>query len=160
MQIRVLIGIFTLFTCILLFMLIRYYIDAKSIYSLPEVKPYILAEVDNNATRSLEVDWIDKLSGQGVREYIYPATELQVRLLFAESPKTTSKETFRVSVGVISDYQFFCINQVFVANDIEYSYYKVGESIWLVVVAENEDYLHSVLKQLKHYEINYTLSKT
>lgn len=105
-------------------------------------------------------DWLDRLSGQDEREFIYPASELQVKLLFADELKQSSKEIFRVSVGVINDYQFFCINQVLGAYNIEYSYYKIGESISLVVATEDENYLRSVLEKLRHYEINYTLSKS
>ena len=45
-------------------------------------------------------------------------------------------------------------------NNIDYSYYKVGESIWLVVATDDEKYLRSVLEELKHYEIHYSLSKS
>ncbi len=160
MQIRVLVGIFTLFTCALLYFLIKNYIWARSVYSLPSVSPYILVQPEALATAPQTSQWLDRLSGQDKREFIYPTTELQVKLLFADSVSVASKEIFRVSVGVINEYQFFCINQVFMANNIEYSYYKIGDNIWLVVATENESYLRSVLEQLRHYEINYNLSKT
>lgn len=158
MQIRLLIGIFSIFTCILLFVLIRNYIGAMNIYDLPEISPYELAKPSDLDHIALP-DWLDRLSGQNEREFIYPASELQVKLLYANNAKNNTKEVFRVSVGVINDYQFFCINQVFGAHNIEYSYYKIGENIWLVVAIEDENYLRSVLEKLKHYAINYTLSK-
>ncbi|TLD88610.1 hypothetical protein [Helicobacter sp. MIT 05-5294] len=161
MQARVLIGIFSILTCILLFVLIRGYIEAMNVYSLPKVSPYELAQFDSNKTKPLAMpDWLDRLSGQDEREFIYPASEMQVKLLFANELKQSSKEIYRVSVGVINDYQFFCINQVLGAYNIEYSYYKIGENISLVVATEDENYLRSVLEKLKHYEIHYTLSKS
>lgn len=159
MQTRLLIGIFTIFTCILLFILIRYYIGAMNLYELPRVSPYELAKPDA-MLGLLESEWVDRLSGQNEREFIYPASELQVKLLYASETKKDTKDVFRVSVGVINDYQFFCINQVFGAHNIEYSYYKIGENIWLVVATEDEKYLRRVLEKLKHYAIHYTLSKT
>lgn len=159
MQIRLLIGIFSIFTCMLLFVLIRNYIGAMNIYELPEIGPYELAK-SADLQHSPSPDWLNRLSGQSEREFIYPASELQVKLLYASNIKKGTKEVFRVSVGVINDYQFFCINQVFGAHNIEYSYYKIGENIWLVVATEDENYLRSVLDKLKHYAINYTLSKT
>lgn len=159
MQIRLLIGLFSIFTCALLFVLIRNYIGAMNIYELPEISPYELAK-PSDSQYSPAPYWLDRLSGQGEREFIYPASELQVRLLYVNNTKKNAKEVFRVSVGVINDYQFFCINQVFGAHNIEYSYYKIGENIWLVVATEDENYLRSVLEKLKHYAINYTLSKT
>lgn len=159
MQTRLLIGIFTIFTCILLFILIRYYIGAMNLYELPKVSPYELAKPDAMLGLS-ESEWVDRLSGKNEREFIYPASELQVKLLYAGETKKDTKEVFRVSVGVINDYQFFCINQVFGAHNIEYSYYKIGENIWLVVTTEDEKYLRRVLEKLKHYAIHYTLSKT
>ena len=159
MQARMLLGIFSLFTCILFFVLIRDYIGAINFYSLPKISPYELAQPSESQLESLSSGWLDRLSGQDAREFIYPASELQVRLLYADALKKSSKEVFRISVGVINDYQFFCINQVFTANKIEYSYYKIGENIWLVVATEDENYLRSVLEQLRHYEIDYTLSK-
>lgn len=159
MQTRLLIGIFTIFTCILLFILIRYYIGAMNLYELPKVSPYELAKPDA-MLGLLESEWVDRLSGKNEREFIYPASELQVKLLYAGETKKDTKEVFRVSVGVINDYQFFCINQVFGAHNIEYSYYKIGENIWLVVATEDEKYLRRVLEKLKHYAIHYTLSKT
>ncbi len=159
MQTRLLIGIFTIFTCILLFILIRYYIGAMNLYELPKVSPYEFAKPDAMLGLS-ESEWVDRLSGKNEREFIYPASELQVKLLYAGETKKDTKEVFRVSVGVINDYQFFCINQVFGAHNIEYSYYKIGENIWLVVATEDEKYLRRVLEKLKHYAIHYTLSKT
>ena len=159
MQTRLLIGIFTIFTCILLFILIRYYIGAMNLYELPKVSPYELAKPDAMLGLS-ESEWVDRLSGKNEREFIYPASELQVKLLYAGETKKDTKEVFKVSVGVINDYQFFCINQVFGAHNIEYSYYKIGENIWLVVATEDEKYLRRVLEKLKHYAIHYTLSKT
>lgn len=159
MQTRLLIGIFTIFTCVLLFILMRYYIGAMNTYELPKVSPYELAKPDAMLGLS-ESEWVDRLSGKNEREFIYPASELQVKLLYADEIKKDTKEVFRVSVGVINDYQFFCINQVFGAHNIEYSYYKIGDNIWLVVATEDEKYLRSVLEKLKHYAIHYTLSKT
>ena len=159
MQTRLLIGIFTIFTCILLFVLMCYYFTSMNVYELPEVSPYELAELDE-MVRPPEFSWANRLSGKNEREFIYPASELQVKLLYAGAIKKDTKEVFRVSVGVINDYQFFCINQVFGAHNIEYSYYKIGENIWLVVATEDEKYLRSVLEKLKHYAIHYTLSKT
>lgn len=159
MQTRLLIGIFSIFTCILLFVLMRNYIGAVNIYELPEISPYELAK-PGELQQSPSSDWLDRLSGQSEREFIYPASELQVKLLYVSETQKKAKDVFRVSVGVINDYQFFCINQVFGAHNIEYSYYKIGENIWLVVATDDESYLRSVLDKLKHYEINYTLSKT
>ncbi|TLD81136.1 hypothetical protein LS70_008370 [Helicobacter sp. MIT 11-5569] len=160
MQTRLLIGVFSIFTCILLFVLIRNYIGAMNIYELPEISPYELAKPSDMQSYSSPPDWINRLSGQSEREFIYPASELQVKLLYANNIKKNTKEVFRVSVGVINDYQFFCINQVFGAHNIEYSYYKIGENIWLVVATEDENHLRNVLEQLRHYAIDYTLSKT
>lgn len=160
MQTRLLIGIFSIFTCILLFVLIRDYIGAMNIYKLPKISPYELAKPkEMQPPYSPSPDWLNRLLGQGEREFIYPAPELQVRLLYADNVKQSVQEVFRISVGVINDYQFFCINQVFGAHNIEYSYYKIGENIWLVVATEDENYLRNVLEELRHYEIDYTLSK-
>ncbi|MCI5968388.1 hypothetical protein [Helicobacter sp.] len=159
MQVRLLIGIFSIFTCLLLFVLMRNYIGAINIYELPEISPYELAK-PSDLQHAHSPDWLDRLSSQSEREFIYPTSELQVKLLYANNAKKSIKEVFRVSVGVINDYQFFCINQVFGAHNIEYSYYKIGENIWLVVATEDENYLRSVLDKLKHYAIDYTLSKT
>ena len=130
-----------------------------NLYELPKVSPYEFAKPDAMLGLS-ESEWVDRLSGKNEREFIYPASELQVKLLYAGETKKDTKEVFRVSVGVINDYQFFCINQVFGAHNIEYSYYKIGENIWLVVATEDEKYLRRVLEKLKHYAIHYTLSKT
>lgn len=162
MQTRVLIGIFSFFTCVILYVLIRNYSQAIHSYSTPNVEPYQLGKAESNATIEIpdEISWLNQLSAKDGVSYLYPASELRVKLLFENNLKKDETETFRVSVGIIDDYQFFCINQVLSANNIDYSYYKVGESIWLVVATDNEKYLRSVLEELKHYEIQYSLSKS
>lgn len=159
MQTRLLIGIFSIFTCIILYVLVWNYVKAMSSYILPSISSYQLTSAEDNASIG-SAGWIDQLSKREQSSFIYPAAELKVKLLFEDSLNRVEKETFRVSVGVIDDYQFFCINQVLSANNIEYSYYKIGENIWLVVTTENKGYLRSVLDELKHYDINYTLSKS
>ena len=90
MQTRLLIGIFTIFTCILMFILIRYYIGAMNLYELPKVSPYELAKPDAMLGLS-ESEWVDRLSGKNEREFIYPASELQVKLLYAGETKKDTK---------------------------------------------------------------------
>ncbi|MDA3967016.1 hypothetical protein [Helicobacter sp. WB40] len=161
MQIRVLVAIFTIFTFIMLFVLIRNYSDAMNLYTIPDVMPYNL--VDDNSTDSVVssgASWIEKLSMQSDVAYIYPASEMQVRLLSDANIQKEGSSIFRVSVGVIDDYQFFCINQVFMSHKIQYSYYKVGDNIWLVVSTKDEKYLKQVLDELARYEISYTMTKS
>ena len=162
MQTRVLIGVFSFLTFAILYVLIRDYAQAIHSYSIPNVEPYQLEKVEDNATIKIpkELSWLNQLSAKGGVSYFYPASESRVKLLFEKNLKKDDTETFRVSVGIIDDYQFFCINQVLSANNIDYSYYKVGESIWLVVATDDEKYLRSVLEELKHYEIHYSLSKS
>lgn len=158
MQVRVLMTILACFILITLFVLIRKYIDAINV-ALPVFKPYELA-VDNNQPEFANVsDWVNKLSNKSSSSFIYPAPVLQVKLLLEDDIIESDEEVFRVSVGVIDDYQFFCINQVFSGHKIKYSYYKVGDNIWLVVLTKDENYLRSVLDKLKYYEINYILAK-
>ena len=161
MQIRVLISIFTIFTFIMLFVLIRNYSDAMNLYTIPDVAPYNL--VDNNSTDfifSSDSSWIDRLGLQSDVAYIYPASEIQVRLLSDVNIEKDESNVFRISVGVIDDYQFFCINQVFTSHNIKYSYYRVGDNIWLVVSTKDEKYLKKVLDELIRYEISYTMTKS
>ncbi|MDA3968242.1 hypothetical protein [Helicobacter ibis] len=161
MQIRVLVAIFTIFTFIMLFVLIRNYSDAMNLYTIPDVMPYNL--LDDNSTDSVVssgASWIEKLSMQSDVAYIYPASEMQVRLLSDANIQKEGSSIFRVSVGVIDDYQFFCINQVFMSHKIQYSYYKVGDNIWLVVSTKDEKYLKQVLDELARYEISYTMTKS
>lgn len=161
MQIRVLVAIFTIFTFVMLFVLIRNYSDAMNLYTIPDITPYNL--VDDNSTDSVvssSASWIEKLSMQSDVAYIYPASEMQVRLLSDTNIQKEDSSIFRVSVGVIDDYQFFCINQVFMSHKIQYSYYKVGDNIWLVVSTKDEKYLKQVLDELSRYEISYTMTKS
>lgn len=162
MQTRVLIGIFGFFTCVILYVLVWNYSQAMRNYSLPNVEPYELGNTEGNATIGVSsgLGWLNELSAKKEMSYLYPASELRVKLLFGDNLKRGDTETFRVSVGIIDDYQFFCINQVLSANNIDYSYYRVGESIWLVVATEDEAYLRDVLEELKHYEIDYSISKS
>lgn len=159
MQVRALMTILACFILITLFVLIRKYIDATTVV-LPTFKPYELAVDSDRLDFTNASNWVDKLSTKSSSPFIYAAPVLQVKLLLEDDVKESSQEVFRVSVGVIDDYQFFCINQVFIAHKIKYSYYKVGENIWLVVLTKDENYLRSVLDKLKYYEINYVLAKT
>lgn len=160
MQIRLLVVIFSIFTCILFFVLIRFYVGAMGAYELPLVQTYNFKDQqDNNSQEILKSAWVSRLAMQDKAEYIYPAPEMQVKLMLSsEMEQEQESKIYRVSVGVIDEYQFFCINQVLSAHKIKYSYYKVGDHIWLLVASNNQDYLHNVLEKLKHYEINYTIT--
>ncbi|WP_233704022.1 hypothetical protein [Helicobacter mesocricetorum] len=152
-------SILICFILITLFVLIHKYIDAMTV-ALPTFKPYELAVNSNKLDFVDTSNWVDKLSNKSSNPFVYPAPVLQVKLLFEDDVQENSQEVFRVSVGAIDDYQFFCINQVFNAHKIKYSYYKAGENVWLVVLTQDENYLRSVLDKLKYYEINYVLAKT
>ncbi|CAM2901724.1 hypothetical protein [Helicobacter burdigaliensis] len=160
MQIRLLVVIFTIFTGILFFVLIRFYVGAMSAYELPQIETYNFAtEQEVNPKEVLKSAWVSRLAMQDKVEYIYPAPEMQVKLMLTtEMEEEQTSKIYRVSVGIIDAYQFFCINQVLSAHKIKYSYYKVGDHIWLLVAANNQNYLHNVLEKLKHYEINYEIS--
>ncbi|MDE5602460.1 MAG: hypothetical protein K2I71_00850 [Helicobacter sp.] len=159
MQARVLMTILACFILVTLFVLIRKYIDAITV-TLPAFKPYELAVDNNELDFTNSSNWVEKLSSKSSSPFVYPAPVMQVKLLLEDDVQKSNEEAFRVSVGVIDDYQFFCMNQVLSAHKIKYSYYKVGETIWLIVLTQDESYLRSVLDKLKHYEINYILTKT
>lgn len=158
MQARFLVGFLGFLSVAVLFVLIHFYRDAISKYILPEVAPYELA-TEQQSNIQMQPGWIGRGSQRGDVSYIFPATEMQVRLMFSDSIKRDAREIFRVNVGVVDDYQFFCINQVLTSHRIEYSYYKIGDSVWLVVASPNETILRGILEQLRHYDIDYTISK-
>lgn len=161
MQTRFLIGLFIVLSFGILFVLVRSYREAMGSYSLPEFSAIDTKNKNEDSAKLAYLsNWVGKISKKSDIPFVYPATELQVKLSLAKEPPSDEKNVYQVKVGAISDYQFFCINQVLEAHRIQYSYYKIGENMWFSVTTKDEQYLKNVLEKLKHYEINYALSKS
>lgn len=106
---------------------------------------------------SAPVAWVKRFSTQENPPYRYPAPELHVKLDFAPA---VALKTFRVVVGELDSYRFFCLNQVLLAHKINYAYYKTEGHIRLIVTTQDESYLRSVLKELQRYEITYEIHQS
>ena len=72
MQTRVLIGVFSFLTFAILYVLIRDYAQAIHSYSIPNVEPYQLEKVEDNATIKIpkELSWLNQLSAKGGDSYL------------------------------------------------------------------------------------------
>ena len=161
MQTRFLIGLFIFLSAGILFVLVHSYVSAVGDYSLPEVPSLTLeTKKDKQVEELASSNWVNKISEKTDMPFVFPATELQVKLSLESEFTAQEKDIFHIKVGALSDYQFFCINQILEAHHIRYSYYKIGENMWFSVVTKDEAYLREVLDKLKHYEITYTLSKS
>lgn len=117
------------------------------------------AEAPKREGRFSPLSWTSKFSGRETPAYLYPAPELHVKLDFPKDSLAALK-TFRVVVGELDPYRFFCLNQVLLAHGIDYAYYKAGGDIRLIVTTKDEAYLRSVLKELQRYEITYELHQS
>ncbi|RAX58856.1 hypothetical protein CCZ01_01280 [Helicobacter monodelphidis] len=102
--------------------------------------------------------WADGLSSGKRGSFVYPALELSIN--FDVTPPEAGEQRFLVMVEQLDAYRFFCLNYVLNSNGINYAYYKNGGRIQLMINARSEQYLKSVLEQLKQYEIQYQLQRT
>lgn len=103
-------------------------------------------------------EWIKSFAKQSKKGFEYPVTELQIKLDLLQQLK--DQTVYRVVIDDLDEYKFFCINQVLKAKDIKYSYFRSKGYIKLIVTAKDEEYLKSVLLQLKEYNINYKIEQT
>lgn len=164
MQIKFLTTIFVLFSALLLAFLVHSYFNAQSgglfgnmgnaSIDLPQPR-----QPSANAQSHRPMDWLSGLSQRGQNTFVYPAPEVQLHLSLVEDRVRNTKD-FRVKVRAIDSYQFFCLNQVLTAHKINYSYYRTGDAVELVINAQDEGYIKSVLEKLRYYEINYELIVT
>lgn len=161
MQVKFVTTIFVLFTVLLMAFLVNSYFNAEKggtygnvgVAALPNLPTPRAVDTSKEQTTSMPLKWLGGLSQKKRQDYIYPAPEVQLHLSLIQD-RTDTKD-FRVRVKAIDSYQFFCLNQVLTAHKIEYSYYRMGNGVELVINAKNEDYIKEVLEKLKYYEINY-----
>ncbi|MDE5591431.1 MAG: hypothetical protein K2I63_00520, partial [Helicobacter sp.] len=104
MQIRLLVIIFSCLTFIILFVLIYNYTRATQT-DLPNFAPYQLYSDSQSDTQIAEMSqWINKMSSQEQTPFVYPASMLNVKLIFEEDlSRDKHQEIFQVLVGKVDD---------------------------------------------------------
>ncbi len=115
-------------------------------------------ELQGDVVASQDKGWLGELADKKNEKFMLPTTELQIKL--EDNQKKELIEVYRIEIEKLDSYKFFCLNQVFKANGIEYSYYKKDGYIKLVIVTPDKVELESILKELKKYGIEYKLDKT
>ena len=65
----------------------------------------------------------------------------------------------RVFIDDLSEYRFYCINQILIKNNIEYAYYKTDKVIQLVVFLNDKESQKKILSDFDYYKIKYSLQK-
>lgn len=113
--------------------------------------------IQNENVRSNDGSWTSDFAQEGIGDFIYPALELDISFDLASLEKR--QKQFRVFMEEMDSYKFFCLNQVLTSNGINYAFYKNGKGIQLMVSAKSEEFLSSVLEQLKRYDIEYQIEK-
>lgn len=113
--------------------------------------------IKNENVRGDDESWTSDFAQEGVGDFVYPALELDISFDLVSLEKR--QKQFRVFMEEMDSYKFFCLNQVLTSNGINYAFYKNGKGIRLMVSAKSEEFLSSVLEQLKRYDIEYRIEK-
>ncbi|WP_027327749.1 hypothetical protein [Helicobacter pametensis] len=96
--------------------------------------------------------WVETLSEQTQQNYTYPANEMVLNYNFDRGV-----EPLRVFINDLSEYRFYCINQILLESKVEYAYYKTNEVIQLVIFLNNKEMQDKILEDFDYYKVKYSL---
>lgn len=126
-------------------------------------KIFVKDSSDSNSTIKIstrnEPTWIFEASRYAMAPYSYPLTELHIKLGDGGEIVNNIDKYYKISIDRLSDYDFFCINQILRKSQISYSYYKVDGLIKLIITHKNKDVLQMALRELDSYKIEYEISE-
>ncbi|MCE3047719.1 hypothetical protein [Helicobacter kayseriensis] len=97
-------------------------------------------------------EWVGLMSDHKSNAYIYPTNEMVLKYDFDRGV-----EPLRIFIKDLSEYRFFCINQILIESKIEYAYYKTNEVIQLVVFLNDKKMQDKILEDFDYYQIQYSL---
>lgn len=99
-------------------------------------------------------EWFYAMAKKQNKTYAYPTSEMVLKYDFNKGV-----EPLRIFVGDLSEYRFYCINQVLLKNNIEYAYYKTDKVIQLIIFLNDKESQAKILSDFDYYKINYTLQQ-
>lgn len=103
-------------------------------------------------------EWVGRFAKQDPKDFAYPATELQIKLDLVGHME--HEKVYRIVIGDVDSYKFFCINQVLSSNGIKYSYYRTDGFVRLIIATSDRKYMEQVLSELEDYGIEYKIETT
>lgn len=99
-------------------------------------------------------EWFYSMAKNQNRPFAYPTSEMVMKYDFNKGV-----EPLRIFVGDLSEYRFYCINQVLIKNNIEYAYYKTDKVIQLIIFLNDKQSQSKILSDFDYYNIAYTLQQ-
>ena len=99
-------------------------------------------------------EWFYAMAKAKNNTYTYPTSEMMMKYDFNKGV-----EPLRIFVGDLSEYRFYCINQVLLKNNIEYAYYKTDKVIQLIIFLNDKESQTKILSDFDYYNIAYTLQQ-
>lgn len=110
-------------------------------------------EKKNSQTKpKTQEEWFYAMARKQHKTYAYPTSEMVLKYDFDRGV-----EPLRIFVGDLSEYRFYCINQVLLKNNIEYAYYKTDKVIQLIIFLNDKKSQSKILADFDYYNIAYTL---
>lgn len=97
-------------------------------------------------------EWFYAMAKNQNKSYAYPTSEMVLKYDFNKGV-----EPLRIFVGDLSEYRFYCINQVLLKNNIEYAYYKTDKVIQLIIFLNDKESQAKILSDFDYYDIKYSL---
>jgi len=121
-----------------------------------EVRTSLLLET-NDSFNFKTNDWINRLKESKKSDFIYPISEIEIAL--KEDTPELDKRFYRVVIDELDGYKFFCVNQVLSANNINYSFYKDGGLVKLIIASADYKEFRNIMKTVKEYGIEYKIEE-
>lgn len=125
--------------------------------TLKQIDPINLPPSQNKTTsqkQKTQEEWFYSMAKNKKEDFSYPASEMMLKYNFNHGI-----EPLRVFVDDLSEYRFYCINQILIKNNIEYAYYKTDHVIQLVIFLNNKESQKKILSDFDYYKIKYTLQQ-
>lgn len=96
-------------------------------------------------------EWFYVMNGKN-QDFHYPINEMGLKY-----ESDSDLELMRVFIDDLSEYRFYCINQILLDRQVEYAYQKTDSAIRLVVFLNDPVTQKKTLDDFEYYKIQYTI---
>ncbi|MFY9142621.1 hypothetical protein [Sulfuricurvum sp.] len=122
----------------------------------PKVEAVEYDEIQSSETPTGQKNWMSRFSVSEEKGYFYPVNEVSLKLDMGG--ESSASAVYRLSVGLKSSYELFCVKQELKKSALPYFMHKEGKVMTLTVDSTDQSKLASLVTKLKTYQITATVS--
>jgi hypothetical protein len=122
----------------------------------PNVEAIVDEDIQSSQSPVGQKSWMSRFSVSEEKGYFYPVNEVSLKLDMGGG--NSASAMYRLSVGLKTSYELFCVKQELKKSSLPYFMHKEGKIMTLTVDSTDQSRLASLVTKLKTYQITATVS--